>query len=118
MRRPVRGRRRTGKAKGLGPNGESDTSSSTTTDSFESTSGDSRDEAAQAKEEEALEKKLRLQMETLKELPKASRYARHRIPIVEKCLSMLSIRKRTRNQESQLEKLLSRLDIRRMDSMS
>ncbi|QDZ23746.1 hypothetical protein HOP50_11g62860 [Chloropicon primus] len=111
MRRPVRGRRRAGKAE-ASADGKSETSSSTTTsETFESTTGDSRDEAAQAKEEEALEKKLRLQLDTLKQLPKASRYARHRIPIVEKCLSILSVRKRTRNQESQLEKLLSRLDI-------
>jgi len=78
-------------------------------------SSSSSDSDADLREEERddarREAALREQLERMKQLPKASRYARHRIKQITTCLDLIARRKRTRQQRDLLSRLLGELNV-------
>mmetsp|Transcript_2516 Transcript_2516/g.4112 ORF Transcript_2516/g.4112 Transcript_2516/m.4112 type:complete len:111 (+) Transcript_2516:53-385(+) len=109
MRRPKKRKKKQVESSKSATSDEDDSSSKSLSSDGGEDGGvlEQQEEEAEQKRENA----LRLELDRLNQLPKASRYVRFKKPIIERCLSILAQRRRTKYQQSQLEKLLSQLEL-------
>ncbi len=110
-----RGRKQAGGDDGDKGGGSPSRSSSRSRSRSPSPSSSDSGGAADFREEEQAdarrEASLRQQLERMKQLPKASRYARHRVKQITTCLDLIARRKRTRQQQDLLSRLRADRDV-------